>query len=182
MTLKDGERGRFGEQMVSWVTRDSDRRSVLVHIDGRVSLGELVSYLADADAPVGRPDEILVNGSIRWERDATDDERAQRASWQRKSAERHAAWEREQWALLQEKYGPDGPPLPEPDGEIKLRVCPPETDGAGRVLPEAFWEVTAQHVPSWLSYTARAEHKITAVEQAIRGVRSRVQAEAESRS
>lgn len=181
MTLKDGERGRFGEQMVSWVTRDSDRRSVLVHIDGRVSLADLYLYLCD-QASDTMADEILVNGSVRWERDATDDEREQRASWQRKSAERHAAWEREQWALLQEKYGPDGPPLPEPDGEIKLRVCPPETDGAGRVLPEAFWEVTAQHVPSWLSYTVRAEHKITAVEQAIRGVRSRVLTEAESRS
>lgn len=168
MTLKDGKRGRFHEPMVSWVSRDNDRRSVLVHIEGRVSLGELYNYLCD-HAPDIDVDDILINGSVRWERDSTEEERAERARWLAESEERRISWERRFWAQMVEQYGPDGPPVPEDYGpaDMDFQVCPAETDGAGRRMPGAEWTVWAHHRPTGLRAVGRAEYKIAAMEAAI---------------
>lgn len=178
MTLRDGTQGRFGEPMVSWVRRDSDRRSVLVHIDGRVSLAELLSFVEDAGIS---PADILINGSLRWERDATPEECAERAVWEEKAAARHQQWERRFFAQMLEQYGPEGPPPPDPpDGEITLLVSPPNTDGAGRRMPGAQWVVSATHQLTGLSATGYGEYKLPATERAIRAVRELVSAEPES--
>lgn len=178
MTLRDGERGRFGEPMVSWVSKDSDRRSVLVHIDGRVSLDELLEFLSGRASGVDIED-ILINGSIRWERGATDEERAEREVWRAASVERHQAWERRYWAQMVEQYGPSGPPPPEDTGppDMDFQVSPPETDGAGRPLPGAEWVVWAHHKPTGLRACARGQYKLPAVSEAITSPQELVAAE-----
>lgn len=89
-----------------WVSKDDDTmRSCYLRVDGRVSLGDLCTYLDSVIHESVDPTSLMLNFStIRWEEPATDQERAERAEQIRRSDARREAWERETYLRLKEKF------------------------------------------------------------------------------
>lgn len=97
--------GKFYEPSASWATKAFDTMNVLMFMDGRVSIPELLQHLAEV-AP-GKPiEDFRINCSVTWQREPTPEETADLAVHQAKAAERHEKWEREMYMKLIAKYGP----------------------------------------------------------------------------
>ena len=89
----------------AWARKEDDSpRQIYVAMSGRVSISDLLAYIATVDPNVS-PDDLLLNfATVTWQREATDEERAERAAWQRESDAKHEKWERETVVRLAAKY------------------------------------------------------------------------------
>lgn len=97
--------GKFREPSATWATKDYDTMNVLMFMDGRVSIPELLQHLAEV-APGKELADFQINASVNWQRDPTPEEQARLAAHQAKHDERHEKWERAMHTKLVAKYGP----------------------------------------------------------------------------
>jgi hypothetical protein len=99
----------------SWQSNDTDLRVGYMAVDGRMSITDLVEYMATV-APGVHPADIHINWStVTWTRPATEEELAQRQAALASHNARQEAWERKTLARLLAKYGDPAAPKPPPD-------------------------------------------------------------------
>lgn len=102
---------KFFEPYWTWASKDTDVCVAYMRMDGRISIADLLTHLAEV-APGLPPEELMLNcATVKWERPATADELAERAAWAAKAQARHEAWERRMVVELSAKYGL----IPDPD-------------------------------------------------------------------
>lgn len=105
MTRNDGQPGKPREIRWSWKSKNNYLRTGYMAVDGRISLADLNTLMAEV-APGVNPADIKVNWATAvWDRDATDDEIAKRTLAEAAWEARHEKWERETLAKLTAKYG-----------------------------------------------------------------------------
>lgn len=92
----------------SWQSMDNDLRVGYMAVDGRVSIADLITHMADV-APGVELADIQVNwATVTWTRPATAEELKVRREALRRHDDRHEKWERETLARLIKKYGRKG--------------------------------------------------------------------------
>lgn len=88
----------------TWESKDGDTRVGHVSIDGLISIADLISHIQEV-TPGASLDEIQVNfATVKWVRQATADELAERDEWNERQRVRQERWERETLQRLTEKY------------------------------------------------------------------------------
>jgi hypothetical protein len=97
--------GDFRDIRWTWDSADTDVRNGCLAMDGRVSVADLIAFMADV-APGVDLEDVQVNcATVRWSRRATQDELEDRRRVMAAHAARHEQWERETLVRLIEKYG-----------------------------------------------------------------------------
>jgi hypothetical protein len=87
-------------------TKGSDKRSNYLAMDGRVSVADLLAYMA-LNHPSVHPSEMMLNfGTLTWVDDATPEELEQMRRWEEERGRKTEEWERATLQRLTEKYGP----------------------------------------------------------------------------
>jgi hypothetical protein len=104
--------GKPREIRWTWQSSDNDLRNGYVAVDGRISIAELIAYMADVAPGVDLADIEVNWATVVWARPATAEEIAQRKQAQDRWEARHEEWERKTLATLTAKYGntPTGEP------------------------------------------------------------------------
>jgi hypothetical protein len=89
----------------SWESKDNDIRTGRAGIqNGRVSVSELLLWIAENASNLPLEEVYLSGGMVIWQREANVVEIAERAVHIKKSEERHAEWERTTYDRLKAKF------------------------------------------------------------------------------
>lgn len=104
--MSEKKQAEFREPSKSWATKDIDSKYVEhMGMSGRISVASLLAHMATI-APGVKPDQMMLNfATVRWERDATAEERGERVAQQARQAASREAWERRTLDELIAKHG-----------------------------------------------------------------------------
>lgn len=100
--------GKPREIRWTWASKDNDLRNGYMAVDGRLSIADLITHMAEVAPGVDLADIHVNWATVVWSRPATTDEVAERKRAQERWEARHEAWERETLARLTAKYGGPG--------------------------------------------------------------------------
>ena len=95
----------FKEPRRSWASRDSDEVVNYMAMEGRVSVASLLAHMKTIAPDVPNEAMFLNYATLKWTEPATEQDRADRDTWEQRRAEKTEAWERDQLVKLIEKYG-----------------------------------------------------------------------------